>query len=269
MQKIYLVLLSISTCFIFITADNVIAQVAPATVKSYSAKYVSMPPVIDGILNDNEWSKGYWESDFEDIEGGAKPKPKLATQFKILWDSNYLYIAAYLKEPDLWATKMNRDDIVYYDNDFELFLDPNNDGENYFEFEVNVLGTLMDLLMTKPYKKGGTYSLKWNADAIKYAVFPHGTINNNTDIDKGWSIEMAIPFKDFKIGNRNYLPNATIPWRLNFSRVEWTLLKQNNSYTKKLNTLNKPISEFNWVWAPTGIIDIHVPSKWGNLYFIK
>jgi hypothetical protein len=80
---------------------------------------------------------------------------------------------------------------------------------------------------------------------------------------------MAIPFKDFKIGDRNYLPNTNIPWRLNFSRVEWMLLKQNNSYTKKLNTLNKPVSEFNWVWAPTGIIDIHVPSKWGNLYFIK
>ncbi len=269
MPKIYSVFLTLSVCFFYCTVNDVNAQVVTSGLKTYNAKYVSFPPTIDGIVNDSAWSQGYWESNFEDIEGGSRPKPKLSTQFKILWDSNYLYVAGYLKEPDLWATKMIRDDIVYYDNDFELFLDPNNDGENYFEFEINVLGTLMDLMMTKPYKMGGTYSLKWNAENIKYAVRPHGTINNNTDIDKGWSIEMAIPFKDFKIGNRNYLPNASIPWRLNFSRVEWTLAKLEKSYTKKMNLSNKPINEYNWVWSPTGVIDIHVPTKWGNLYFIK
>jgi hypothetical protein len=269
MPKIYSVFLALSVCFFYCTVNDVNAQVVTPGLKTYNAKYVSFPPTIDGIVNDSAWSQGYWESNFEDIEGGSRPKPKLSTQFKILWDSNYLYVAGYLKEPDLWATKMIRDDIVYYDNDFELFLDPNNDGENYFEFEINVLGTLMDLMMTKPYKMGGTYSLKWNAENIKYAVHPHGTINNNTDIDKGWSIEMAIPFKDFKIGNRNYLPNASIPWRLNFSRVEWTLAKLEKSYTKKMNLSNKPINEYNWVWSPTGVIDIHVPTKWGNLYFIK
>lgn len=269
MRKTYIVLLVIFTSFIFVVPCYLNAQALAITTKSYNAKYTSMPPSIDGKLNDTAWSKVFWESNFEDIEGGSKPGPKLLTQFKILWDSSNLYIAAYLMEPDLWATKSKRDDIVYYDNDFELFLDPNNDGENYFEFEINALGTLMDLMMTKPYNKGGTYSLKWNAENIKYAVHPNGTLNNNVDIDRGWSIEMAIPFNDLKIGARNYLPSVNKPWRLNFSRVEWTLTKQEKSYTKKMNLSNKPIAEYNWVWSPTGIIDIHVPTKWGNLYFIK
>ncbi len=269
MPKINSVFLALSVCFFYSTASDVNAQVVTPGLKSYNAKYVSLPPTIDGIVNDSTWSQVNWENNFEDIEGGSKPSPKLFSQFKILWDSSNLYIAAYLMEPDLWATKSKRDDIIYYDNDFEIFLDPNNDGENYFEFEINALGTLMDLMMTKPYNKGGTYSLKWNAENIKYAVRPNGTINNNLDIDTGWSIEMAIPFKDFKIGSRNYLPSLNNPWRLNFSRVEWTLTKQEKSYTKKMNLSNKPIAEYNWVWSPTGIIDIHVPTKWGNLYFIK
>ncbi len=255
--------------FPFVSPNDACAQKVLGVNKSYNAKYISTAPIIDGNLNDKQWEKGDWENNFEDIQGGNYPKPILSTQFKILWDSSYLYIAAYLKEPDLWATKTKRDDIVYYDNDFELFLDPNNDGQDYFEFEINALGTLMDLTMTKPYNKGGKYSLKWNAEAIKYAVSLDGTLNNNTDVDKGWAIEIAIPFKDLKMGNRTFLPSATIPWRLNFSRVEWTLTKLEKSYTKKMNLLNKPISEYNWVWSPTGIIDIHVPSKWGNLYFIK
>ena len=269
MPKINSVFLALSVCFFYSTASDVNAQVVTPGLKSYNAKYVSLPPTIDGIVNDSTWSQVNWENNFEGIEGGSKPSPKLFSQFKILWDSSNLYIAAYLMEPDLWATKSKRDDIIYYDNDFEIFLDPNNDGENYFEFEINALGTLMDLMMTKPYNKGGTYSLKWNAENIKYAVRPNGTINNNLDIDTGWSIEMAIPFKDFKIGSRNYLPSLNNPWRLNFSRVEWTLTKQEKSYTKKMNLSNKPIAEYNWVWSPTGIIDIHVPTKWGNLYFIK
>lgn len=269
MSKYQSTILGILTPLLFFISLIINAQLASNGEKKYNAHYVNKPPVIDGKLNDKQWEKSSWENQFEDIEGANKTKPYYATQFNIVWDSNYLYVAAYLQEPDIWATKKNRDDIIYHDHDFELFLDPNNDGENYFEFEINALGTLMDLLMSKPYKKGGTYNLKWDAAGIKYAVFVEGTINNNTDKDKGWSVEMAIPFSALKVGERNYLPSVANPWRLNFSRVEWVLLPQDNSYQKKKDALNKPLPEFNWVWSPTGLIDIHVPNKWGLLYFTK
>jgi len=237
--------------------------------KSYKAKFVNALPIIDGRLDDIAWKNAMWANDFEDIQGAGQKKPKFKTKFKLIWDNEFLYIGAFLQEPNLWASQVKRDDIVYRDHDFEIFLDPNNDGENYFEFEINALGTLMDLKMTKPYKKGGTYSLNWNAEGTKSAVYCDGTLNNNTDKDKGWYVEMAIPFKALQLPNRNFLPLQDQPWRINFSRVEWNVEPMNTTYTKVLGSNNKPIPEYNWVWSPTGVIDIHLPNKWGNLYFIK
>lgn len=55
----------------------------------------------------------------------------------MLWDDNYLYVGAVLLEDDIKAKLSQRDTIIYYDNDFEVFLDPDGDGQNYFEIETN------------------------------------------------------------------------------------------------------------------------------------
>ena len=125
----------------------------------------------------------------------------------------------------------------------------------------------MDLYMNKPYKKGGTFDLGWNATGIITAVHASGTINNNSDVDNSWTVEMAIPFSAISRLNRAAAPSNTNPWRINFSRVQWTLEPDGMSYQKKVKENKKPISEHNWVWSPTGIIDMHVPVKWGYLYF--
>jgi hypothetical protein len=78
---------------------------------------------------------------------------------------------------------------------------------------------------------------------------------------------MAIPFTAISRNNRIASPSTTNPWRINFSRVQWTLEPDGKSYRKKLNENNRPIAEHNWVWNPTGVIDMHVPVKWGYLYF--
>jgi hypothetical protein len=206
-------------------------------------------------------------SDFEDIEGASKPKPSFSTTVKMMWDSQYLYIGAVLEEPHLWGTLKKHDDIIYRDHDFEVFIDPMGDGEQYFEIEINVLGTIMDLFMNKPYKKGGTFDMGWNTNGMLSKIIANGTINDNSDIDSGWTVEMAIPFKAISRNNRTASPSSTNPWRINFSRVQWTLEPDGKSYRKKLNQNNKPISEHNWVWNPTGVIDMHVPVKWGYLLF--
>ena len=73
MPKIYSVFLALSVCFFYCTVNDVNAQVVTPGLKTYNAKYVSFPPTIDGIVNDSAWSQGYWESNFEDIEAGARP----------------------------------------------------------------------------------------------------------------------------------------------------------------------------------------------------
>jgi hypothetical protein len=235
--------------------------------KNYTAHSVKHPIVVDGKLTERDWKRAAIISNFEDIEGGDKPKPAYKTEVKMTWDAQYLYIGAVLEEPHLWGTLKKYDDIIYRDHDFEVFIDPIGDGEHYFEIEINVLGTLMDLYMNKPYKKGGTFDLGWNATGIITAVHASGTINNNSDVDSSWTVEMAIPFSAISRLNRAAAPSNTNPWRINFSRVQWTLEPDGMSYQKKVKENKKPISEHNWVWSPTGIIDMHVPVKWGYLYF--
>ena len=73
--------------------------------------------------------------------------------------------------PDVKAqdnTKTKRDEIVFHDNDFEVFLNPSGDGRDYFEFEINALNTTWDLRLVKPYRDGGpalnaTYLTKYMA----------------------------------------------------------------------------------------------------------
>ena len=235
--------------------------------KNYKARMAKQPIKVDGKLNEHDWKQAVLISDFEDIEGASKPKPSFSTTVKMMWDSQYLYIGAVLEEPHLWGTLKKHDDIIYRDHDFEVFIDPMGDGEQYFEIEINVLGTIMDLFMNKPYKKGGTFDMEWNTTGIQSKVIANGTINNNSDIDSSWTVEMAIPFTAISRNNRIASPSTTNPWRINFSRVQWTLEPDGTSYRKKLNQNNKPISEHNWVWNPTGVIDMHVPVKWGYLLF--
>ena len=108
----------------------------------------------------------------------------------------------------------------------------------------------MDLLMDKPYSKGGTFIMTWDFPGLKTAVKVQGTLNRSNDTDKGWSVEIMIPFDGLKRGGDD--PRKNKEWKANFSRVEW---------------LTKP--EENWVWSPTGIVDIHHPDKWGTIRFVE
>ncbi|MFZ2287724.1 MAG: carbohydrate-binding family 9-like protein [Bacteroidales bacterium] len=80
--------------------------------------------IIDGVIEDSEWSKAQWSRLFTDIEGDLKPAPVHDTRIKMMWDDSFLYIAAELREPHIRAKLRQRDTVIYYDNDFEVFIDP-------------------------------------------------------------------------------------------------------------------------------------------------
>src|SRR5262249_47687589 len=92
---------------------------------------------VDGRLDEAAWQTAPWTRDFADIEGEAKPRPRFRTRAKMLWDDEYFYVAAELEEPHVWATLTNHDAVIFHDNDFEVFIDPDGDSHNYYEFEMN------------------------------------------------------------------------------------------------------------------------------------
>lgn len=233
----------------------------------YVVNHCTTPPVIDGIIHKREWRNADWSQSFLDIEGLAKPTPAYRTRMKMQWDVNYLYLLVELEEPHLWATLDTADAIIYQDHDVEVFLDPDGDGDRYLEIEINALGTVLDLFMDKPYKKGGIANLTWNVTGLKKAVGVMGTLNDNRDKDRGWMVEMAIPMKTIQESCQVGPPTGGVVWRINFSRVEWLMDPVGNGYQKRSGADGKRLPEQNWVWSPQGVIDMHVPGHWGYLHF--
>jgi Carbohydrate family 9 binding domain-like/Transglutaminase-like superfamily len=233
--------------------------------KGYICLFSSAPIKLDGKIDDAVWKSAAWTEEFVDIEGYAKPKPRQSTRAKMLWDSQYLYIAAELKETDLQGTLTEHDSVIFQDNDFEVFIDPDGDNHNYVEFELNALNTTWDLLLDRPYKDGGKADNGWEFEGIKSAVYLDGTMNNPSDRDNGWTVEIAIPWSAFRKSPVNaYPPQQGDRWRVDFSRVEWQFDVIDGKYVKKPNT-----KEDNWVWSPQGIIDMHRPERWGFVQFEK
>jgi len=190
---------------------------------------------------------------------------------KLAWDDSTLYIAGEMEEPDLWATITTRDAVIFHDNDFELFVDPDGDARNYFELEINALDTQWDLFLPKAYRDGGKAVDAFDLAGLRSAVALDGTLNDPSDRDRGWTIEIAIPFRAFAApGIAHRAPRAGESWRVNFSRVEWDLESRNGGYAKFLDpATGKPRPEHNWVWSPQGMIDMHQPERWGVVQFTR
>jgi hypothetical protein len=234
----------------------------------YAVHRTQTPPRIDGMLDDTVWNKADWTEDFNDIEGNIRPKPKYRTRVKMLWDSAYLYVGAELEEPDVWAYVANHDEVVFRDNDFEVFIDPGGLAKQYFEIETNARATIFDLFLPEPYRNGSGALISWNCDGLKKAVHINGSLNNPKDRDSGWTVEMAIPVSAISIGNEPQTPYSGAVWRINFSRVEWETDKLHGKYVKRTDSLShRPLPEHNWVWSPQGIINMHFPERWGYLLF--
>ncbi|MEO3404608.1 carbohydrate-binding family 9-like protein [Mucilaginibacter sp. CAU 1740] len=234
---------------------------------NYVVRHVKHPPVIDGDVEDTVWQQAKWSADFQDIEGELKPKPPLQTNVKMLWDDSCLYVAARLYDPHVWAYLTHRDDVVYGDNDFEIFIDPANNTHNYYEIEVNALNTIFDLFLTRAYRNGGAAVPGWDTHGLRSAVKVLGTLNNTSDTDKGWTVEMAIPFKALHDGfSKVRIKHGTL-WRINFSRVEYDTKVVNGKYVKLKDSTSRDLPEHNWVWSNQGLIAMHFPERWGYLLF--
>ena len=242
---------------------------AQAQPRSYQAPYLVSAPSIDGRLDEAAWRGVPWSDAFVDIEGSAKPAPTWRTRMKLAWDAGHLYIAADLEEPDLWATLTTRDAVVFHDHDFEWFIDPDGDALRYFEFEINALGTVWDLFLDKPYRFGGKADNTWTITGLRSAVHLDGTLNDPRDRDRGWTIELAIPWAAFADGGRTTIPPTPgSRWRINFSRVEWDLDVIDGGYARRRGADGKLLPEHNWVWTPQGLINMHVPEQWGYVEFL-
>lgn len=234
--------------------------------KQYSILKTSEAINIDGIADEKDWHRAPWTEDFTDIETGSKADDDKRARCKMLWDSAYLYVFAEFRELDIWTTITEQDAPVFRDNAFELFVNQDGSTFHYFEFQINAQGTVWDLYMPRPYRSGGRGLSSWDIKGLKKAVHIAGTLNDPSDKDSSWSVELAIPFSALGVW-RNAIKSGTI-WRMNFSRVQWQTEVVDGKYAKKKEqSSGKFLPEKYTVWSPQGILNLHYPERWGYVLF--
>lgn len=237
----------------------------------YYCRRAVKPFHLDGRLDKPFWEDAPFTNDFLDIEGEHMPTPRFLTQAKMLWDDENLYIGAKLYGNEIWGTVTQQDDIIFQDNDFEIFIDPDSDTRQYYEFEMNVLNTTWDLFLPAAYRDNGSGINGYDIHGLRTAVFVDGAVNDPSAENKSWSVEVVIPFASIA----EALPERRSPkegeyYRINFSRVQWKTCVQNSQYQKLTDPSNGQIlPEDNWVLAPTGVINIHYPELWAFVFFTQ
>ncbi|MGQ9733084.1 MAG: carbohydrate-binding family 9-like protein, partial [Candidatus Zipacnadales bacterium] len=220
----------------------------PARALCYRA---SSPIVIDGKLDEPAW-QNVTPLDKFGCFLTKRGHPTYPTRAKVLWDDENLYVGFEAEDPDIWSEHTQRDGPLWEGEVCEVYVDPDSDGREYLEFEVNPLNTVIDLKI--PREEDGTplqvsVATKWNAEGWRTAVAVEGEVQNRTDRDRSWSVEMAIPLTNFApLGGPP--PKVGDTWRLQLYRID------------RSNTLKEP--EFS-SWSPTDTF--HRPSQFGRLTF--
>jgi hypothetical protein len=168
----------------FLVLCNAFGQeVTKRTCKAIKAE---KPPVIDGYLTDDAWMAGDWQGDFIQFEPYEGANPSQLTEFKILFDDSFIYVAikAFDTAPDSIVDRMTRRDNIDGDN-VGIIFDSYYDQRTGFGFIVSSAGVKTDQIFAND---GQTEDPTW--DPIWFV--------KTARIDGGWAAEMKIPLTQLR-----------------------------------------------------------------------
>ncbi|MBT3295020.1 MAG: carbohydrate-binding family 9-like protein [Verrucomicrobia bacterium] len=256
-------------------------------VAKYSAHYTTDRITVDGRLDEPCWLAAKRSPRFSDLVSGRRSIHD--TRAAVLWNDEYLYVGYWIEEPDVRATYTERDACIYEENDVELFIAGQ---DAYYEFQINALGTIYEVLFIweDAYTRDG-YSAapefdrnadlardfggvgfthprgnrigfwNWDLPGLQSAVHVDGTLNDASDRDRGWTVELALPWKSLqwlaKADGRALPPQEGDTWGMDFSRF--------NTYKEA-----PPADDHGgWAWSPHGVWDSHVPELFTRVQFTR
>lgn len=229
-------------------AAQVAASRALPPIPKYEVKRVQGKIVIDGRPDDTAWAHAnVLEFQFPwDSQTGAKQK----TVARLLWDDENLYVAYDCTDADIVAHHSNRDDPTYKDDAVEIFINPDPKQSFYYGLEMNAKATLYDYFYAFPQLLLG----RMNFSGVQLATNLRGTLNQTSDKDQGWTLEVAIPWKNFAELTKKLPPEPGSSWTANLNRWDGT-------------EPNRRLSQ----WSDSGLPDTnpHNPGRFGQLIFVK
>ena len=222
---------------------------------TYVVQRTAEPVVVDGRLDDAAWQLAPRTDNWRWLDTGVPGR--LETYGQICWDDEFLYFAFYADDPDIWATMQARDEPVFVEEDFEIFLDPEGDEFHYYEWQINPLGTLYDVIWERPpqtpgFDSRGLHSFDLTPMLSGFEV--HGTVWQRDDADSCWSAEVALSWEGLARipGHFRSPPRDGDTWRIGFSRVE---------------APQPPHWQADWTWPIHGEYNMHIGQRDGYVQF--
>lgn len=218
--------------------------------KQYSATFVNVPPIIDGELSDEIWLSAKNSSPFILHQNGSKGKHN--THAKIVYDSSFIYLAFIVSDDDIVANFTKNQSFLFQQDDvIEMFIDPLGAGKPYFELGISPSNVFYSLKIDDP-KISSFQSSTWLIKGFESATKVNGTINESSDVDQGWQVEIKIPLNAFQDALSKKTKREF--WRFNLFRIDYSgnLPRQANEY---------------YSWSTVGSFGFHQPAKFGYLMF--
>jgi len=220
-----------------------------AELPQYDVMLTTEKIVIDGVLDEADWAacRSVGPFQFAWYESGEKEQ----TEVKMLWDDTFLYISYKCDDKHIWADIYNTNDTTYKDDCVEIFWDPSpqdTSRRKYNMFEINCIGNLLSVYV------GSGVSIH---ERISRIMVPHlsqnikGTVNDDSDIDEGWVIEMAIRYADYTELYDGSTPKNGDMWRVGLNRLGG---KTNQQHSQ-------------WSPSQTEKANFHRPEDFGEIYF--
>ncbi len=157
------------------------------------------PPKIDGKLDNPIWMEGSVLDTFTQYEPMEGKEPTERTVAYIGYDDKNLYIAvrAFDSDPNAVRACLTQRDKVMGDDGITVYLDTFNDKKRAFVFQVNPCGVQVDGIYTEERRRGrgggGFFGFDRNFDTF--------FLSNASIDEKGYTVEMAIPFKSLRFPN--------------------------------------------------------------------
>ena len=177
----------------------------------FAATRVSVAPEIDGVIDEEVWSRAVVLSTFVQSEPDEGQPATERTEVRVIYDDDAIYIAAinYDSEPDRIIANVLRRDETHRNNDaFMVSLDTYHDHRNGYVFETNPMGARYDAQIVGEGGGGFARFFSRSLNADWDAVWRAGA----RITDEGWTVEIAIPFWELRFDLDRQ------DWGINFRR---------------------------------------------------
>lgn len=191
----------------------------------YTCRRASGPIVIDGNLNEKAWKHAGDIGPFYNWDGRPLNPDTPPVTVQMVYDDEALYIGWHCLDPNIVGTLTEHDGPLWNEDVVEVYLDPGNDLEDYYELIVNPINTVLDTCQWTGEDRlwPGRHELEWTARGLETATRIRGRAKASGDPpggDTAWTVEMRLPFTLFDKEGLTGAPDPGTVWRMQLTRYD-------------------------------------------------